>query len=131
MERISNFFFGFWKKALLLLVIGVLFSVLLQCLYAGGLSMTAVFVTDSLFYIGMSFFVTGLVSLVHNMGAFNGLIYGAKCATAVFRGKQQTSRQMIDGYADFCSGRRKFTDVARLMVCAVAFFAVSVLSGGF
>ncbi len=131
MGRLQHFFSGFLKKALILSSAGILFSALLQWIGSGGLSLTAVFLTNTLFYVGMSFFVAGLISLVHNIGAFNGLIYGAKCVAAVFRGKQKTSLQMIDGYAEFCAGRRSYDHVAQLMVCAIAFFTLSVLHGGF
>ena len=125
MGRFRTFFLGFWKKALLVSLLGVLVSVFLL---SASLGSRSAFLTDALFWVGMSFFVFGLASLSHNMGAFNGLIYGAKCAFEVFRGKQKTSRQMIDGYVDFCSGRRRFKDVPQLMVCALIFISMSVIS---
>jgi len=125
MGKFREVLLGFWKKAVLLITIGVFFSLFLQ---RTGVGSRAVFVTDTLFWIGMSFFVCGLVSLVHNIGAFNGLIYGTKCGFAVFKGKQKSSREMIDGYVDFCNGRRRFTDMPQLMVSALVFFALSVLS---
>lgn len=131
MGQFRKFFAGLWKKALLLLSIGVLFSLLLQWIGSGSRTsfLTDTFLTDTLFWIGMSFFISGLISLVHNAGAFNGLIYGAKCAIAVFKGEQKNSRQMMDGYVDFCAGRRRFKDVAQVMVAALVFFLLSVLSG--
>jgi hypothetical protein len=125
MGRFRTFFLGFWKKALLVSFLGILVSVFLLSASVGSRS---TFFTDALFWVGMSFFVFGLASLSHNMGAFNGLIYGAKCAFEVFRGRQKTSRQMIDGYVDFCSDRRRFKDVPQLMVCAFTFFSLSVIS---
>jgi len=131
MEHCRKFFSGLWKKALLLLSIGVLFSLLIQWIGSSDRStfLADTFLTDTLFWIGMSFFISGLSSWVHNAGAFNGLIYGAKCAIAVFRGVHKTSRQMIDGYVDFCAGRRRVKDVAKIFVIALVFFALSVLSG--
>lgn len=131
MPHFREFFSGRWKKNLLLLSIGVLFSLLIQWIGASSRAsfLADTFLTDTLFWIGMSFFISGLSSWVHNAGAFNGLLYGAKCALAVFRGAQKTSRQMIDGYVDYCNGRRRIKDVAQVMVSALLFFALSVLSG--
>lgn len=125
MGKIRKLLDGFWKKAVRLIAIGVLLSFFLL---RSGASSRAVFLTDTLFWIGMSFFVCGLVSLVHNIGAFNGLIYGTKSGFAVFKGKQKSSREMIDGYVDFCNGRRRFTDMPQLMVSALVFFALSICS---
>ena len=125
MGKFRELMLGFWKKAALLIAIGALLSLFLQ---QSGVSSRTVFLTDTLFWVGMSFFVCGLFSLVHNIGAFNGLIYGTKCGFAVFKGKQKSSREMIDGYVDFCNGRRRFTDMPQLMVSALIFFALSVLS---
>ncbi len=130
MPHFQNFFLGRWKKNLVLLAIGLLFSLLIQWISASSRPsfLADTFCTDTLFWIGMSFFISGLFSWVHNAGAFNGLIYGAKCALAVFRGKQKTSRQMIDGYVDYCNGRRRIKGVRQDMVSALLFFVLSVLS---
>ena len=114
---------GFWKKALVLTVIGVLLSYFTQPPRQG---LSLIVFVDFLFAVGMVFFIYGLMHMVGNMDMFTSLGYGFKAIKRVFRGNPQKASEMKEEYLEYRASRKKHDDVLPLLLIGILLIAASM-----
>lgn len=116
-----------WKKALLLFGVGTAIAVFFQFAFSKA---NALFLPDLFFSVASVFLIAGLWNLIHNLGMFNSLKYGTKSLIALYRNKRMKPPEdkMAGGFIEYVNSREKRTDVPGLMLLALLFFALSMLT---
>ena len=119
-KRLVNGIRGIWKKAAIMIALGVGLSLLLNG--RQGISLS-----DAFFVCSMVFFLTALMQIVRNIGFLNSAIFGSKALYRLFRNKLGPSTTVKDEYVDYVNSRRKFRDIPLLLIIGAVFLLLSIL----
>ena len=91
----------------------------------------AALASDVLFAQGSAFLAWGIVRTLVNLRMFTSFSWGVKSLKKLYRGRQETSAEMKDGYLKYRSSRPTHADAPLLLICAAVLLLASAAVAAF
>jgi hypothetical protein len=120
----------YWKKALVLLFIGLTLSVFINLKLHNLQNINlreGILFSDVFFVCAMVFILFSFAELVSNLGFFNSMVFGTKCLYRLIRKRLGPSAQVKDEYLDYINTRGKYGDVSLLLLTGLGLLGISLL----
>ena len=115
---------GFWKTALVLLIIGAVPGVYLGIQRS---SPWLTFAADLVFAQASVFLVWGIIHQLGNMRAFASFTWGLKSLRRLIANKPMKSSHAKDEYLKYRNERPVHNDVSMLMICCGVLMALAIV----
>ena len=115
---------GFWKTALVLLIIGAVPGVYLGIRRS---SPWLTFAADLVFAQASVFLVWGIIHQLGNMRAFTSFTWGLKSLRRLIANKPMKSSHAKDEYLKYRNERPVHNDVSMLMICCGVLMALAIV----